>query len=166
MRAALLAWYAESIRASQSPSSRKNAALDATFTIAAGSPLAHAGQHRPGEQERSEHVHLEDAPPGCRLLLPRRAALAPDSGVVDEQVDRAELRFDGVHRRGDGGRVRDVEATGNEPKAFARRASSSPLRAATATLKPPAASRAATTSPIPRLAPVTIATPFPAIARS
>lgn len=69
----------------------------------------HPGDRGSRTQVRAEDVDLEDSPPVVRLLLPERPFVASETGVRDQQVERAELGFDRRYRRLDGRTVGDVE---------------------------------------------------------
>ena len=56
----------------------------------------------------AEDVHLEDLPPVVGIDLPGRPVRAADTGVGDEQVDRAELAFGLDDHLVDGRAVADV----------------------------------------------------------
>ena len=86
---------------------------------AARARRAHGAQGGAGRDHRPAQVHVEGGRPVLVGDL-GQGGVAHDAGVVDEHVEPAPLRHDGVHRALDGGRVGHV---GGDAEGVAARAS-------------------------------------------
>ena len=146
------------------------APFDEMFRMAPHCRGAHAGQDELGQLERRPHLDLEHHP---EVLLRERldGAEPGDGAVVDEDVDRAQLALGLLDQAG---AVLGAGQVGGDRTAAPPASTidctvswivpsntlcpASVVRADTATRAPSAAKRRAISAPMPRLAPVTMAT--------
>src|SRR5262249_49658654 len=77
---------------------------------AAPAALAHPGKHRARHFERAGDVHRQVQLPVLVTHVPELAHGVDESGVVDTDVDGAEVALDGGHRRRDLSRIANVAA--------------------------------------------------------